>query len=775
MDKTSGPVRWWDWASLGLLFLILETVASRLVATTWTPFLYLTQTVSYIAFIVGAALGYSRFPRRIAQWLSVFYMLLMLPLQWTLTIDQNTSLEEQLSSVGGRLFFSTTDFFARRPVNDPLFFVVIMTVVFWFISSWAAFTLVRNQNYLEAVLPPTIGLLIIQNYDRAIPSRLWFMAIVGFLALLLLGRLHFLQNRESWRERRIFLSPDNSLELTSSMAVAAGLIILVSWTVPATLTSWKSAVQTWDKVTKPWRDFEDHMQNAVNALESPSGGRAGEFFSSQLPLGQGFPLSDSIMFQVKAPDLPSDKKPPRYYWRGRSYNDFVNGQWYSTGTEREEYSPSVVNPFNVAVSSKTPAHFIINTGDSSFSLLYAPPQPIWISRTGLTFTQAMDNGGKDIVAWHAFPWLKPGETYQVDAVLSNPDQGQLQDAGSDYPEWVKQKYLQLPQSFSPRIKQLAQDITAGTQTPFEKATAITDYLRTNIEYAATVPNPPRGKDALEWVLFDYKKGFCVYYASSEVLMLRSLGIPARMAVGFAQGDRAGNTYTVRRLHAHAWPEVYFPNIGWIEFEPTGSQPVLDRPLPLRDPNDPNSLNRLNIPRREGLDFAGREQNDPGITQTASPVDKPLSPILYLIPLFIAAATGIFFANRRFPLAIHVPVLIRATFERTGFEVPRWIIHWEYWGRLSPIEKAFESINFGLRTLDQAMPVHKTPGERAGKLAGILPQMSAQIKVLLDEHQTSLYTSRVANVLQARRAAFEIRKQVILERLRYLFVGKPLRD
>jgi len=147
----------------------------------------------------------------------------------------------------------------------------------------------------------------------------------------------------------------------------------------------------------------------------------------------------------------------------------------------------------------------------------------------------------------------------------------------------------------------------------------------------------------------------------------------------------------------------------------------------------------------------------------------------LIPLFIAVVTLTFLINRRYPFATHVPVLVRASLERTGFEVPKWVLHWESWGHLSPIEKAFESINFGLRILDQRMPIYKTPVERAEKLAGILPQMSSQIKVLLDEHQTSLYTSRVADDIQARRAAFDIRKQVIIERIRYLFIGKPLRD
>jgi transglutaminase-like putative cysteine protease len=440
-----------------------------------------------------------------------------------------------------------------------------------------------------------------------------------------------------------------------------------------------------------------------------------------------------------------------------------------------EYTPATVNPLNVAVLDKTQAHFVFNTGDSTFSLLYAPSQPIWVSRAGLTFNQPAETGG-DVIAWHAYPALRSGETYQVDALLSNPNLQQLREAGTEYPDWITAKYLQLPAGFSPRIQQLAQEITADAETPFDKAAAITSYLRNNIEYAATLPNPPRNSDKLEWILFDYKKGFCVYYASAEVTMLRSIGIPARMAVGFAQGEREGNDYVVRKLNAHAWPEVYFPGIGWVEFEPTGNQPTLDRPLPPRDPNETDIANPFNATRTEDGEFAGREQDEEGLAPTETPAETaPPSLLLYLVPFVIVATALAFLINRRYPLATHVPVLVRATFERTGFEVPKWVYHWEYWGHLSPIEKAFESINFGLRTLDHAVPVHTTPVERAKKLMKIIPRTTSQIKVLLDEHQTSLYTSRDANEVQAHRAAFNIRKQVILERIRYFFFGKPMRD
>jgi len=402
MEKSPSQPRWWDWAAIGLHFVLLQTVASRLVSTTWTPFLFLIQTFTYMGFVVGTALGYSTFHRRTVRWLTFFYLILLLPLQWTLVIDQHASLEEQFSSVAGRLFFSISDFFARRPVEDPLFFVALMSIAFWIISSWAGFLLVRNQNYLGAVIPSAIGLIIIQNYDSGAPGRLWFLAFFAFIALLLLGRLQFLQNKQSWRERRIFVSPDNNVDLTSSMAVAAGLIILVAWTTPASLSSMNSAVKTWNRVTRPWHEFTERMENAVSALESPSGGKRGEFFGSQLALGRGFPLSDLVMFEVETPDLPFEEKPPRYYWRGRTYDRFVDGQWYTTGTVREEYSPAVTNPYNVDAQEKTPAHFLFNTGKTPFSLLYSPAEPIWVSRPGVTFTVPAD-AGQDIIAWHAYP------------------------------------------------------------------------------------------------------------------------------------------------------------------------------------------------------------------------------------------------------------------------------------------------------------------------------------------------------------------------------------
>ncbi len=181
--------------------------------------------------------------------------------------------------------------------------------------------------------------------------------------------------------------------------------------------------------------------------------------------------------------------------------------------------------------------------------------------------------------------------------IDNPTIWEMRESPTEYPDWIENHYLQLPSDFPTSIKQLAEEITKDKETAYDKTFAITQYLRNNIDYQEQIPNPPKNQDPIEWFLFDLKQGFCNYYASAEVLMLRSIGIPARMVFGYAQGeeDLDDITYTVRRKQSHAWPEVYFNGIGWVEFEPTAGQPVLSRLV--GSPNDPARIGDNEIGQR----------------------------------------------------------------------------------------------------------------------------------------------------------------------------------
>jgi hypothetical protein len=144
----------------------------------------------------------------------------------------------------------------------------------------------------------------------------------------------------------------------------------------------------------------------------------------------------------------------------------------------------------------------------------------------------------------------------------------LRAAGTDYPDNVREAYLQLP-SLDPRIPKLAQTITAQAATPADKAIAIEGYLRGRYAYTLDLAGKP-GKDPIAYFLFEKRAGHCEYFASAMAVMLRTLGIPSREINGFLPGEYndLGGDYIVRASDAHSWVEAYFPGSGWVVFDPT---------------------------------------------------------------------------------------------------------------------------------------------------------------------------------------------------------------
>ena len=136
------------------------------------------------------------------------------------------------------------------------------------------------------------------------------------------------------------------------------------------------------------------------------------------------------------------------------------------------------------------------------------------------------------------------------------------------------RYTQLP-SVPSRVRELAAEVTAGSPTVYDKVRALERWMGDNTTYTLDIPPLPEGADAVEQFLFADRRGFCEQIATSLVVMLRSLGIPARLGVGYTPGERDPFTglYQVRARNAHAWAEVYFPNVGWQVFDPTAEVPL----------------------------------------------------------------------------------------------------------------------------------------------------------------------------------------------------------
>lgn len=162
----------------------------------------------------------------------------------------------------------------------------------------------------------------------------------------------------------------------------------------------------------------------------------------------------------------------------------------------------------------------------------------------------------------------PVSTYEADSTLRFPGRPHLkEDSGNSAPV-VSPNYLQLP-ALDPRIAPLAQQITARAASPFDKATAIENYLRLHYGYTLQLPqNEPR--DPIGNFLFVRRQGHCEYFASAMAIMLRSLRIPSRVVNGFSGGEfnDINSRYVIRARDAHSWVEAYIPGEGWMEFDPT---------------------------------------------------------------------------------------------------------------------------------------------------------------------------------------------------------------
>ncbi len=169
-------------------------------------------------------------------------------------------------------------------------------------------------------------------------------------------------------------------------------------------------------------------------------------------------------------------------------------------------------------------------------------------------------------------------SYEAETYIPKVTIQELRAASTEYPEYIHARYLKLPY-LPPRVHELAKEITDEIENPYDKAKAIESYLRDTYPYDLDIPAPPEDQDVTDYFLFDLKRGYCDYYATAMVVLARASGLPARFVSGYSSGsyDALSAEYVVRELNAHSWPEIYFPGIGWIEFEPTASQPEIARP------------------------------------------------------------------------------------------------------------------------------------------------------------------------------------------------------
>lgn len=161
-----------------------------------------------------------------------------------------------------------------------------------------------------------------------------------------------------------------------------------------------------------------------------------------------------------------------------------------------------------------------------------------------------------------------GQTWTATSAPLEPTSQELLDAPGGT-GGVSSIYTELP-PMPAKIAQIAREKTAGETTPFEKAVALQDWFHSSGEFTYSLRRPggTATRDLLHFVT-DEKVGYCQQFATAMAAMARTLGIPSRVAVGFLHGEQAGDdSWVFRGRDMHAWPELWFPTVGWVAFEPT---------------------------------------------------------------------------------------------------------------------------------------------------------------------------------------------------------------
>lgn len=591
------------------------TVTWAVGATGWTAGLNVVTLVGLGSIVIGLMLARSLLPGFIAHLFSIIIGVACSFWVTSRLLPEQYTWLERWQNLVFRLNYWYNQAMQGGTSYDNLMFILQMGVIVWVMGYLTIWFIFRSGKVWQAVVPGGLVLLI-NLYYAPHDITLWFLLFI-LLSLLLAVRANLFKQEALWRAEGVFFRPDISFDFLRDGFIFSALVIALAWILPPLADT--QSLGLFDQAQGAWSDVQGEWNRLFADLNYKDTGYV-DSFGPWLTLGGPRRLTNNPVMTVKIEGLGR-------YWRATTYDEYTGYSWRSNDAQTARFGPE--SPLSLPIfEARTPVTQTYTLARDRSTVLYAMSQPVKLDRPARVSFHALSG---DQIAQASFPiwanngepWVEEityirsnatvdsGESYTVVSEASQATVDQLQTAGADYPAWITERYLQLPPTVTDRTRQLAQQLTAQFDNPYDKTRAIETYLRRNLKYNEKLPTPPARVDKVDYIVFEAKEAYCDYYASAMIVMLRSLGIPARFAVGFAQGkfDAEHGVYQVVNADAHSWVEVYFPRYGWVEFEPTSSQPGITRPTgsaannqmsgPLGNPGDilnprerPEQLNDL---------------------------------------------------------------------------------------------------------------------------------------------------------------------------------------
>jgi transglutaminase-like putative cysteine protease len=564
------------WLSWVLLFIMLLSLGWSVQRADWIPQHNFVVPVAFWAALIGALLGLSRL--RVVAVLPLSALAGAGVVLWAVGGEYFTSLGQV-----GRLFALRNEAVAwTRAVLEAASpsqlspYAIGMGVLMWVTAFIAAYTIYRHHRVMDAIL--LVGVTLVANMSATYSDLFGFIVLFSVAALLLWLRSALVTREERWRLRRVTEHADvHASMLSSGVTFIAGSIalawILTTVAVAAPLTG------VWSSLDGTWSELRNDFSNVFGGVTAPDSRISGFGFGSSFAVRGRWVSSDTQVMTV------ASKSP--YYMRTITYDTYTGHGWSSAETTRRTVAagdrifPGSTPERPLAKEGFATETVTIEVQNSVGRNIFTPGFP----EAAFTPLVVREPGGKPLLAsLESAVSLEPGHGYQITAVISDVTEAMLAGAGTDYPPDVSSTYLGT-KGVTDRTRELARSIVqaAGATDPYHEAKALAAYLQTDprFRYATIAPLPPDpSHDLVDFFLFDPggQTGYCEYYASAMAVMARSLGLPARVAVGYAPGERVkAGVYEYQQRNAHAWAEIYFPGYGWQIFEATKTIPSLVRP------------------------------------------------------------------------------------------------------------------------------------------------------------------------------------------------------
>ncbi|HEY6254152.1 MAG TPA: DUF3488 and transglutaminase-like domain-containing protein [Candidatus Angelobacter sp.] len=474
---------------------------------------------------------------------------------------------------GYQLYKGTTVVIAERWTSYfTLFYFIFYLFDYFFLT----------QSFVSATVHMVLFIMVIKIFSVQRDRDLMYLAVLSFLMLLAAAVLTVdtvflltfclfmltamstfvsMEMRRSERESRVItVSPRNENKFSRSLYSVAGLLAASTLVVAVVIF-----------FVLPRMNMGGYLQSLGSQTDFVSG------FSDTMNLGGIGRIQQSnaavMHVQVLHGAFPRDAK-----WRGVALANFDGHRWTNPpqdiatlerlrGAGLDLWPLRVENvPLYSNAHQSTFGYRVIMEPVGSY-IFFLASTPLRVS--GPYYEVTISTGG-------AVTKTDAGRTidvYEGEADTSDPEPIVRNSTSSNYSPGITSYYLGLPEHLDRRIPSLARTITASATSNYGRAKAIEKYLRENLGYTLNLPGAEA--DPLANFLFERKRGHCEYFASSMAIMLRTLNIPSRVVNGFRGGEYndLNHTYIIRGRDAHSWVEAFFPEYGWVTFDPTPLVPA----------------------------------------------------------------------------------------------------------------------------------------------------------------------------------------------------------